>query len=102
MSGAMIMLVAWGLLIITHWANNKPAINAKQIVEMVVAILLIAFLDSNAETEPIAKGLAILFLVAILLSANSILPHLAKIASPAPSTPKKAVKLWLRSPASPR
>jgi hypothetical protein len=79
MSATVVFLVAWGLLILAHWANSKPTVNVQQIVEMVVAILLIAFLDSNANTEPIAKGLAWIFLAAVLLSNGSILNSLGKL-----------------------
>jgi hypothetical protein len=86
------MLLAWGVLILSHWAQGTPnAVTVKQIVEMTVAILLIAFLDSNANTEPVGKGLAILFLVAVLLSKNGtmLLGALTKLTSATPPPVKK-------------
>ena len=74
------MLIAFGLLIIAHWANSESTVTAKLVVEMVFAILLVAFLDQGS-TEPIAKGLAWIFLVAVLLSKNSPLTALAKVTS---------------------
>jgi hypothetical protein len=63
------MLVAFGLGILGRWAHNKP-IGAGTIVRALFAILVIAALDQG-QTEPLAKGFAALFLVAILLGANS-------------------------------
>ena len=37
MSATMVMLIAWGALILTHWANSKPTLNVKQVIEMVFA-----------------------------------------------------------------
>jgi hypothetical protein len=73
-----VMLLAWGALIVGHWTNNEPTINAKQAVEMGFAILVIAILESIEETEPIAKGFAWLFLAAVLLRKDSVLTGLAK------------------------
>jgi hypothetical protein len=73
MSGTTVMLIAWGALILGHWANGEPTISAGQVAKMVIAILMIAFLDSSPATEPIGKGLALIFLVAVLLSAKSVL-----------------------------
>lgn len=77
MSATVVFVIAWGALILSHWANNQPTISVKQIIEMVVALLLIAFMDQG-ETQPIARGLAWLFLAAVLLSNDSILTALAK------------------------
>lgn len=87
MTATTIMLVAFGALILTHWANNQPTLSAKLVVEMVFAILVIAFLDQG-QTEPIAKGFAWLFLAAVLLSKGSILTALDKVKTTPP--PKKA------------
>jgi hypothetical protein len=73
------MLVAFGALILAHWANNEPTLSVKVVIEMVVAILFIAFLEGIPETQPIAQGLAWIFLAATLLSSKSILTGLSKV-----------------------
>lgn len=78
MSATTIMLAAFGLLILTHWANSEPTVNEKLIIEMTFAVLFIAFLEGIPQTAPIAQGLAWLFLAAVLLSNKSILTALAK------------------------
>jgi hypothetical protein len=77
-SATTVMLVAWGAIILAHWAGSKPAVNVRQVIEMTVAILLVAFLESSEQTRPIAQGLAWIFLAATLLSNGSILTALAK------------------------
>jgi hypothetical protein len=89
MSATTVMLIAWGALILTHWANSKPTLDVKQVIEMVFAILLIAFLDSSDKTEAIAKGFAWLFLAAVLLRNDSILTALAKRTGTGTAAPKK-------------
>lgn len=76
MKGTTIMIVAWGLLIVGHWSHNEPTLSINQIVEMVIAILIISFMEGT-EAEPVAKGLAWLFLAAVLLSKNSPLNALS-------------------------
>ena len=78
MSATTVMLIAFALLIVTHWANSKPTLNVKTVIEMTFAVLFVAFLDSSAATQPIAKGFAWLFLAAVLLRNDSILTGLAK------------------------
>lgn len=80
MSATTIMLVTFGILILTHWANSEPTISVKLVVEMVFAIIVIAMLDQG-RTEPIAKGFSWLFLAAVLLSSKSILSKLSSIGS---------------------
>ncbi len=82
MRATTIMLVAIGLLILTHWANKEPTVNAKMVVELVFALLIIAMLDQG-RTEPIAQGFAWLFLAAVALSSKSLLGALNKINPPA-------------------
>lgn len=77
MSATVVFAIAWGALILSHWSNNKPTINVKQVLEMGFALLVIALLDQG-ETEPVAKGFAWLFLAAVLLRNDSILTALAK------------------------
>jgi hypothetical protein len=89
----MVMLITWGLLIVTHWANGEPTTSVTQVVEMTFAVLFIAFLDSQPSTAPVAKGFAWLFLAAVLLRNDSILTALARRFSTTTAkatTPKKA------------
>ena len=91
MSATTIMLIAWGALILGHWSSNEKAIpNAKQLIEIVFAILLIAFLEANPSTQPVARGFAWLFLAAVLLGNKSILNGLAKTTGTGTSAPKAA------------
>ena len=78
MSATVVFAIAWGALILGHWANNEPATSTKQVLEMAFALIIIALLDQG-ETEPVAKGFAWLFLAAVLLSSKSILTGLAKV-----------------------
>lgn len=77
MSATMVFALAWGALILGHWANNKPTINVKQVLEMTFALIFIALLDQG-QTADVAKGFAWLFLAAVLLRNDSILTALAK------------------------
>jgi hypothetical protein len=85
MRATTVMLLAIGALILAHWANGEPTVNAKMVVELTFALIVIAALDQG-ETEPVAKGFAWLFLVAVLLSNKSILTALGKTGT----TPKAA------------
>lgn len=78
----MVFAIAWGALLLGHWANNQPTTGARQVLEMTFALLLIALLDQG-ETQPIAKGFAWLFLAAVLLRSDSILAALQKHQNPA-------------------
>lgn len=80
MRATTVMLLALGLLVIGHWANNKPSVSVKLVVEFAFAMMLIAFLD-RGRTEPIASGFAWLFLVAVLLGSSSPITGLAKAAN---------------------
>lgn len=79
MSATTVMLVAFGAMILGHWANNEPTLSVKVVVEMTFAVLFIAFLEGIPSTQPIAAGLAWIFLAAVLLSNKSILSGLAKV-----------------------
>lgn len=79
MSATVVMLTAFGLLIVTHWANGKQTLTVKLAVEMAFALLFIALLEGIQDTQPIAQGLAWLFLAAVLLRNDSILTALAKV-----------------------
>lgn len=78
MSATFVMLVAFGALILGHWSNNEPTISAKVVIEMTFAILFIAFLEGIPSVQPIAQGLAWIFLAAVLLGNKSVLTGLAK------------------------
>jgi hypothetical protein len=88
MSAVTVFAIAWGALILGHWANNKPTINQKQVIEMAFALLVIALLDQG-ETQDIAKGFAWLFLAAVLLRNDSIMTALAKRTGVGTAAPKK-------------
>lgn len=77
MSATEIMFIAIMLGVVGRWANNETAVpNAGGVIMIVVALLLIAALDTG-KTEPIAKGFAWLFLAATLLSNKSVLTGLS-------------------------
>lgn len=81
MKATTIMIAAFIALVLGRWAHNQPAIpSPRAIVEIVFAVVAIAFLDQG-KVEPIAKGFAFLFLAAVLLGNNSILTSLAKVSS---------------------
>ena len=71
------MLIAFGIAIIGRWAHNQK-IGAGTVVRAVFAILVVAALDQG-QTEPVAKGFASLFLVAVLLGKNSPLSAIQNI-----------------------
>lgn len=79
MSATTVMLIAFGAVILGHWANNEPTLSVKVVIEMAFAILFIAFLEGIPDTQPAARGLAWIFLAATLLSNKSILQGLAKV-----------------------
>ena len=55
MRATTVMLLAIGILVLTHWANNEPTVNPKMVVELAFALLVIAFLDQG-KTEPVATS----------------------------------------------
>lgn len=77
MSASQVMLLGVVLLVIAHWANNQPAVNGQMVAELAFAVLLIAVLD-HGRTEPLAQGLAWLFMIAVILSKNSPLNALRR------------------------
>lgn len=78
MNASTVMIVAVMAAVIGRWAHDQPTASIKTIVESVFAIVVIAMLDQG-QTEPVAKGFAWLFLMAVLLSNNSPLTGIAKI-----------------------
>lgn len=93
MSASEVMILGVVLLIVAHWASNKPAVSGHMVAEVGFAVLLIAILD-HGTTEPVAQGLAWLFLVAVILSKDSPLNALKKIGT-APKTTTTAPKTQL-------
>ena len=90
MSATMVMTIAFGALILGHWANNQPTFGkspGKMIIELAFALLVIALLDQG-ETADIAKGFAWLFLAAVLLRKDSLLTGLAKVTGTGTGAPK--------------
>ena len=77
MRATTVMLLAIGVLVLTHWANNEPTVNPKMVIELAFALIVIAMLDQG-RTEPIATGFAWLFFAAVLLSSKSLLTALGK------------------------
>jgi hypothetical protein len=90
MSGSSIMLFAIAVAMIGSWAHgHSPGVKA--VIEAVFAVLVIAFLDQGA-TEGIARGLAWIFLAAVLLSNNSPLQALARVTAAPAKSPKPGVQ----------
>jgi len=87
------MLAAFAIEVIGNWAHGKQTVTLKALVQGAFALLVVAALDQG-RTADIAKGLASLFLVAVLLGNNSPLTALAKITGTGtgvPATPEKNV-----------
>jgi uncharacterized MAPEG superfamily protein len=85
----MAIAVVGGL--VGRWAHNQKTIpSAGGVVEVAFAVVVIAALDQG-RTQPIARGLAWLFLAAVLLSSNSPLTGIAKAVNAKPK-PKPAPK----------
>lgn len=79
MSATEIMVIAIMLGVVGRWAHNQKAVpSAKGVVQIVFALLVLAMLDQG-RTEPIAQGLAWIFLAAVCLSNNSPLTGIAKV-----------------------
>lgn len=77
-SATKIMLIAIASGVIGRWAHNQKAVpSAKGVLEIAFALVLISALD-NGRTAPIARGFALLFLTAVMLSDNSPLTGIAK------------------------
>lgn len=78
MNATKIMLAAIAVGILGRWAHNQKAVpSAQGVIQVIFALILISALD-NGRTAPIARGFALLFLAAVLLSDNSVLTGLAK------------------------
>lgn len=77
MRASTIMLIAFALAILGRWAHNQK-LGAGTVVRALFAIFVIAALDQG-KTEPLAKGFAALFLVAVALGKNSPLNAIQRI-----------------------
>ena len=77
MRASTVMTLAVVAYVVSRWAHNKPALNAQVVISGAFVILVIAMLDQG-ETEPIAKGLAWLFLVG---AAYQAIPAISKASS---------------------
>jgi len=78
-SAVTVMILAISTGVLGRWANNKNAVpSATGVVEVVFALLVISALDQG-RTQPVARGFAWLFLIAVLLGDNSPVTGLAKL-----------------------
>lgn len=86
MSATKVFGAAIALGILGRWAANKKALPGMQgSLEVAGALVLVSLMDKG-KTEPIAKGLAWLFMAAVLLSDSSPLTGLAKAEAAAGSS----------------
>jgi hypothetical protein len=77
MNATELMALAMLLAVLGRWEHGEAAIpSGKGIVEIIFALLLVAFLDQG-RTAPIAQGFAYVFLAAVLLGSKSPLTGLA-------------------------
>ena len=91
MSATQIFLIAIAAGVVGRWAHNEKAVpSVGQTISVVFSLILIAAIDQG-RTQNIARGFALLFLVAVLLSDNSPLTGLAK-STGATSTAKPVTK----------
>jgi hypothetical protein len=78
MSATQIFLFAILLGVLGRWAHNEKAVpSVGQTISVIFSLILIAALDEG-RTQGVARGFALLFLAAVLLSDNSVLTGLAK------------------------
>jgi hypothetical protein len=65
------MLVAIAAGVVGRWSHNQKAVpSGKGVIEVLFSLVLISALDQG-RTAPIARGFALIFLAAVLLSDNS-------------------------------
>lgn len=78
MSATKVFGAAIALGVVGRWASGKKALpSISGTLEVLGALFLVSFMD-RGRTEPVAKGLAWLFMTAVLLSDSSPLTGLAK------------------------
>jgi O-antigen ligase len=86
MKPTTVMVASFGMIVLGHWANGKPALSAKLLVEMGFATVVVAMLSEDESSYAVAAGFSWLFFAAVLLGSNSPLSGLTKAANS--STPK--------------
>jgi hypothetical protein len=91
MRASTVMLLAIGFSVVGRWANNQK-VTATAVAEGMFALVVITMLD-HGKTEPVAKGFAWLFFVAVLLGNNSPLTGLSKLGAKNASATGSAVKI---------
>ena len=90
MSATKVFGAAIALGVVGRWANNKKALpSTGGMLQVAGALVLVAFLD-RGRTEPVANGLAWLFMAAVLLSDSSPLTGLVKAENAAGRVPSSA------------
>ena len=90
MSATGVFGAAIAVGVIGRWANDKKALpSLGGALEVAGALVLVSLLDRGS-TEPVAKGLAWLFMAAVLLSDSSPLTGLAKAEAAADRPPTPA------------
>ncbi len=77
MSATQLMTLAVVLYVVARWIHNQPAVNVHVVVGGLIAIVVIAGLD-HGHSEPVAKGLAWLFLIG---AGYGVVGPLAKLAA---------------------
>ena len=91
MSATKVFGAAIALGVVGRWANNKKALPGVQgTLEVIGALFLVSFMDKG-KTQPVAKGLAWLFMAAVLLSDSSPLTGLAKAEGFSPQPPQAPI-----------
>ena len=80
MRASVVVMVAVGVFILGRWAHNKPAVTIGTVASAFILIITIGLLD-NGSTEEIAKGFAWIILAVAVLSDNSPVTPLAKLAA---------------------
>lgn len=80
MRASHVMAIAVVLYVLSRWAHNEKALDAKIVIAGVFAIVVIGLLDQG-RTESIARGFAWLFLIG---AAYQVIPPIAKAAGVLP------------------
>lgn len=70
MKASHIVIFAIAAAAFGRWTHNKPAASVQLVVQATFVVLIVAFMDQG-ETETVAKGLAWLFLAAVMLGKDS-------------------------------
>jgi uncharacterized membrane protein len=83
----VILFLALVTGIIGRWAHGKSLPTGTGLIQIVFALVVITVMD-RGQTRPIARGLAYLFLAAVLLGPDSPLAVLNKQLPTKPKPPK--------------